>query len=109
MSVLVPFGALEQFNLAVDMREVAAHYGVKWRLLRHSNGRSAEKLALAWDALAWKLAKQRQFSIQRVADLLQTTKATAQAAVARHAQRIAQFRATFATASAPEEAADATK
>lgn len=104
MSALIPFGASNAFVLAVDMREVAAHYGVRWRQLRGVTPGSSETLRLARDALFWKLVIQRRFSSARAAQILGVGVKAAREAVARHAHRIAEHRAHFRQ---QQEASDA--
>lgn len=109
MSAMIPFGATgrDQFILAVDMREVAAHYGVRWRLLKHSGAasRTNDTLAHARDALFWLLIQRRKLTPQRAGDLLGATAKTAREAAARHQHRIAVFKSTFR--STATEASDA--
>lgn len=104
MSAQIPYGAISGFVLAVDMREIAAHYGVRWRLLRGS-GDKGEQLAHARDALAWKLIQQRKLTPQRAGDLIGMSAKTAREAAARHAHRVAQFRSTYRMAKGAADAA----
>ncbi len=108
MSAMIPFGAMgrDQFILAIDMREVAAHYGVRWRLLKHTGeGRTNDTLAHARDALFWLLIERRKLTPQRAGDLLGASAKTAREAAARHQHRIALFKSTFR--STATEASDA--
>lgn len=92
-AAIIPYGAIAGFSLASAMREIAAHYGIRARQLKHADGRSPALIAAARDALAWKLIHQHNLSVQRAADLLGVTPKTARDAAARHQERIAEFAA----------------
>lgn len=89
---VIPYGA-PGFSLNAAYREVAAHYGLRARDLKHADGRRSELFALARDALAWKLIQQSGLSPQRAANLLKIDKKTAREAHRRHAHRLAEHAA----------------
>lgn len=90
----VPYGALTGFLLPADIREVAAHYGVRARTLKRRDGRSDPRIAEARAALYWKLTKQRGLTPERVGQMLGVSGEAARKGAALHAQRIDEFRAS---------------
>lgn len=87
MDDVIPYG-VPGFSLNAAYREVAAHYGLRARDLKHADGRRSEKFALARDALAWKLTTQAGLSPQRAANMMRVDKKTIREGVKRHAHRI---------------------
>lgn len=92
--MLVPYGALPGFNLAAEIREVAAHYNAPPRKVRHGDGRAGESVSLARHALFWKLRKQRGLTEIRIAQLLHCSRSAVREGVALHEKRIAEFQTT---------------
>lgn len=90
--MIVPFGALPGHTLSVEMREIAAHYGIRTRSLKRRDARHGEHVAAARDALFWKLIVQRKWSAERAAQAMGVSAKTASAAAQRHASQIAAFR-----------------
>jgi len=101
MDDIVPYG-LPGFSLSAAYREVAAHYGMRARDLKHADGRRSEKLALARDALAWKLITQAGLSPQRAANMMRVNKKTAREGCKRHAHRIDEHVAFVVREEAPD-------
>jgi hypothetical protein len=95
MSVTIPYGASGAWSLDNDIAEIAAHYRLKFKTLKRSDGRAGGLVAEARDALAWKLVEQRKFSIERAAQLIGLNGKSVREAKARHVHRITSFNARF--------------
>lgn len=96
MDDFIPYG-LPGFSLQAAYREVAAHYGLRARDLKHADGRRSEVFAMARDALCWKLIVQAGLSPQRTANMLRLKdKKTAREGAKRHSHRIEEH-AAFVT------------
>lgn len=96
---MIPFAAVPGFVLNAELREVAAHYGVRTAWLRRGSsatGRSGrrleQRLSEARDALFWKLIVGRGFPAARAGALLNCTAKTVREGAERHARRIRDFR-----------------
>jgi hypothetical protein len=87
----IPYGALTGFLLPADIREVAEHYGVRATALRAASGRAVgdDRVLEAFDALQWKLTRDRGLSLATAAALLGTDIGTVRAGVAAHEARLA--------------------
>jgi hypothetical protein len=90
----VPYGAIAGFLLPADIREVAAHYGVRSKMLRRRDGRTDPRIAEARAALYWKLTRKRGMSPERVGQLLRVTGEAVRKGAEAHARRIDEYRAT---------------
>lgn len=87
MDDIIPYG-LPGFSINAAYREVAAHYGLRGRDLKHADGRRSEVFGLARDALCWKLICQAGLSHRRAGQLLKVNEKTAREGAKRHANRI---------------------
>jgi len=101
MDDVIPYG-VPGFSLNAAYREVAAHYGLRARDLKHADGRRSERFALARDALAWKLTTQAGLSPQRAANMMKVDKKTVREGVKRHAHRIDEQASVGAIEAEPE-------
>ena len=107
MSVTVPLGANGAWKLDNDIAEVAAHYHLRFRTLKKSDGRAGGLVSEARDALAWVLTERRSFSNERAAQLLGLNEKSVREAVKRHAHRISEFNARFKPIAQQQEKVEA--
>jgi len=103
-AVAIPYGSNGAWSFDNDVAEIAAHYRLRFKTLKRSDGRAGGLISEARDALAWKLTTQRGFSDERAGRFLKLTRKGVIEARARHVHRIKTFNARFKPV---EEAVDA--
>lgn len=90
-----PFGISKVWTVDAAIAEVAAHYALAPKSLKHGNARGVGAMAEARDALCWVLTQQRKLSQARAAQLLLLTAKSVREGARRHAGRMAAFKARF--------------
>lgn len=101
---LVPYGANGAWRFDDDVAEIAAKYRIKFKTLKHSDGRAGGVVSAARDALAWKLTTQRGFTDERAARFMKISRKGVIEARARHVHRINTFNARFKPVEEPADA-----
>lgn len=93
MTARLPYGAVTGFLLPVEVRFIAAWYGVRAKALRHSRT-TAALIVEARHALFWRLTEERRLTPARVGQLLGWSESAVRQGVEAHQKRIADVTAT---------------